>query len=128
MRKKELRSAALVRLNRAGIGRFRLLDLFAGKPLLEQALLGIFFVACGAGALAWVGIVTYAIRVPFHAKSGSLHGWFRANPLNVVFYSEKLTPKGLVLRRRLLLSVSCFVGCVAVGVICGLVLKYLTHS
>ena len=105
-----------------------MLDFFSGKPLLEQVLLGIFFVACSAGALAWLATAIYSIRVPFHAKAGSLHGWFRANPLNVVFYSEKLTPKGLVLRKRLLLSAGCFVGCCAVGAIAGLILKYLTHN
>jgi hypothetical protein len=102
-----------------------LLDLFAGKPLFEQVLLGIFLVACGAGTLAWLAIVVYAIRVPFHAKSGNLHGWFRVNPLNAVIYSEKLTPKGLVLRKRLLTSVACFLGCWTVGVLAGLILKYL---
>ncbi|GAB4354267.1 MAG: hypothetical protein Kow00114_03920 [Kiloniellaceae bacterium] len=75
-----------------------------------------------------MAIILYAIRVPFHAKSGSLHGWFRANPLNAIFYSEKLTPKGLVLRKRLLMSAACFAGCWAIGVVSGLILKYLTQS
>lgn len=105
-----------------------LIEMFAGKPLVQQVLLGIFTLACGLGVVAWLATVVYAIRVPFHAKSGSLHGWFRANPFNVVFYSDKLTPKGLVLRRRLLLSVGCFVGSLAVGVLAGLILKYLTQS
>lgn len=105
-----------------------LIDMFADKPLLQQVLLGIFTLACGLGVVAWFAMITYAIRVPFHAKSGSLHGWFRLNPFNVVFFSDKLTAKGLLMRRRLLISAGCFLGFWALGALSGLVLKFLTQT
>ena len=103
-----------------------LIEMFAGKSLLEQVFLGIFVLAWGLGVVAWLATVVYAIRVPFHAKSGSLHGWFRFNPFNVVFFSDKLTAKGLLIRRRLLISAGCFLGFWALGALSGLALKSLT--
>jgi len=70
-------------------------------------------VAWWLGALSWISAVIHAIRVPFNAKPGSLRGWLKFNPLNVVFFSDKLTPKGLAMRKRLIVSISVFLICVA---------------
>ena len=96
-----------------------------GLPPLQRMFVSIFTLVCGLGVLAWFAIVIHAIRVPFNAKPGSLSGWLKVNPLNVVFDSDKLTPKGLVMRKRLLISVTCFFACLALGALSGLIAKAL---
>lgn len=102
-------------------------DLINMPPLLRFLAI-VFLLACVLGALSWLAIVAYSIRLPFHAKSGSLHGWLRFNPFNVVFFKDKLTPKGLVLRRRLLISVGCFVGFWGLGMVAGLLAKSVAQT
>jgi hypothetical protein len=105
-----------------------LLEDLIGMPLLQQVFVGIFALAWGLGVLSWLAIVIYALRIPFNAKPGSLHGWLKFNPLNVAFFSGKLTPKGVVMRKRLLISAGCFFVCLAVGALSGVIAKALTQG
>jgi hypothetical protein len=84
-----------------------------------------FILTVVAGFVAALAVIYYSIRLPYQGKSENLQGWFRLNPLNAVFTPAKLSPKGIVLRRRLLISVGCFVVCLALGVILGLIAKAL---
>lgn len=84
-----------------------------------------FIMTVVTGLLAGLATVYYSIRLPFHGASENLHGWFRLNPLNAIFHPGKLTPKGLVLRKRLLFAAGTFFACVALGVILGLAAKAL---
>jgi len=102
-------------------------DLINMPPLLRFLAI-IFLLSWALGVMSWFAIVAYSIRLPFHAKSGSLHGWLRFNPFNVVFFKDKLTPKGLVLRKRLLMSVGCFVGFCGLGALSGLLAKSLAQT
>jgi hypothetical protein len=87
-----------------------------------------FILATVAGVVAGLATVYYSIRLPFHGKSENQHGWFRFNPFNAVFAPARLSPKGLVLRRRLLISIGCFVACVALGALLGLIAKALASG
>jgi hypothetical protein len=46
----------------------------------------------------------------------------------VAFFSDKLTPKGVVMRKRLLISAGCFFVCLAVGALSGVIAKALTQG
>ncbi len=111
--------------NANGSGRRRLFEEIMGLPPLQRIFVGTFILFWGLGVLSWLATMIYAIRIPFNAKPGSLRGWLKVNPLNVVFDSDKLTPKGLVMRKRLLISVTCFFACLALGALSGLIAKAL---
>ncbi len=79
-------------------------------------------------ALAWLIAFVSAVCIPFNAVPGSLpkffslrawirpdsfRDWMLLNPMNVIFCSELLTPKGRVLRRVLIISLSVFLACLA---------------
>ena len=100
----------------------------AEMPAAQQAVTIAFMLSAVVGFIAGIGIVIYAIRLPFHGKSENLHGWFRFNPFNAVFAPGKLSPKGLVLRKRLLISVACFLACLLLGVFLGLLAKALAQG
>lgn len=105
-----------------------MLDDLINMPPLLRLLAIVFLLACVLAALSWIAIVAYSVRLPFHAKSGSLHGWLRFNPFNVVLFPGKLTPTGLVLRKRLLISVGCFVGFCGLGTLAGLLAKSMAQT
>jgi len=87
-----------------------------------------FTLVAVAGVVTGLATVYYSIRLPFHGKSENLHGWFRLNPFNAVFQPGKLTAKGLVLRKRLIISAGCFAACVALGVLLGLLARTLAQG
>ena len=91
----------------------------------HQMLVGAFMLIIGLGALSWLATVVYLLRIPFNAKPGSLRGWLKFNPFNVVFYSDKLTPIGLVLRRRLFISACCFLLFWSSAWLFGLIAKFV---
>ena len=96
-----------------------------GLPPLQRMFVGTFILFWGLGVLSWLATMIYAIRIPFNAKPGSLSGWLKVNPLNVVFDSDKLTPKGLAMRKRLLISAACFFASLALGVLSYLIAMVL---
>ena len=82
-------------------------------------LFSIALVSLLAGAI-------YFFRIPFNTVSGgrpkffnlracfspdSFREWVLANPFNVVFYSDLLTPKGRRLRRRVVICYTIFIVC-----------------
>ena len=87
-----------------------------------------FLLTVVAGAIAGLALIVYAIRLPHHGAAENLHGWFRLNPFNAVFQPGKLTPQGLVLRKRLMIAAGCFVACCAVGAMLGLIAKGLAQG
>ena len=79
-------------------------------------------------ALAWLTAFVSGLCIPFYAVPGSLpnfvslrawfqpdsfRNWMLLNPMNVVFCGELLTPKGRILRRVLVISLSVFLACLA---------------
>jgi len=94
----------------------------------QQLRGGVLLLLSLLALLSWLSIVVHAIRIPLNALRGSrpkarglrawikpdsFRDWMLLNPLNVVLFSDMLTPKGLVLRRRLVISAGVFIGCVA---------------
>jgi len=88
-------------------------------------LLALFVACCAAGFGAWlVGLVSLR-QLPFNAKPGSITGWLRFNPLNVMLYTEKLTARGLVIRRRAFIALTVFVSAIVVGFAIGGIAKLI---
>ncbi|WP_422366762.1 hypothetical protein [Pelagibius sp.] len=103
-----------------------MLEELMGLPPLQRFIAEAFDWFWFLGALlSWLAAIVYWIRVPFNAEPGSLRGWLRFNPLSVVFYGERLTPKGLLMRKRLLISVVCFCAFLALSALSGMVAKVL---
>jgi hypothetical protein len=64
---------------------------------------------------AWLVAAVALVQLPFNAKPNSITGWLRFNPLNVMLYTDKLTARGVTIRRRLFLAVAVFVASILVG-------------
>ncbi|MEO3428603.1 hypothetical protein AAFN88_07075 [Pelagibius sp. CAU 1746] len=90
------------------------------RQLLPLALLAL-------ALLAWLVIIVSALCIPFNAVPGtypkvfSLRNWFKPdsfqdwmllNRLNVIFYSDLLTPRGRFFRKCLFAAVATFVMCI----------------
>ena len=95
---------------------------------MRQLIRGMSLVAWWLGVLSWLSVVVHAIRVPFNAQPGSLRGWLKLNPLNVVFFGDKLTPRGLVMRKRLIVSVVVFLACVANIMVAAHIIEVLSQA
>lgn len=93
---------------------------------LRQALGHWLFIA---GGLAWLIAFVSAACIPFNAVPGSLpkffslrawlqpdsfRDWMLLNPMNVIFCGELLTPRGRMLRKVLVISLSVFLACMAI--------------
>jgi hypothetical protein len=100
------------RLNTGAKERRRLIEYLTNPENMRHLIQGMSLLAWGGGVLSWLSLVVHAIRVPFNAKPGSLRGWLKFNPLNVIFFGEKLTPKGLAMRKRAVISLIVFLACV----------------
>lgn len=95
-----------------------MLETLANLTLVPRIFVALFLACCFAAVPFWLASVIYALRIPFNAKPNSIQGWLRLNPLNLVFYGDRLTPKGLLLRKRMLVSVGGFLACLALGSVC----------
>jgi len=95
-----------------------LLETLANLPPLPQVFVVLFLVCCFAAVPFWLATAVYMLRIPFNAKPDSIQGWLRLNPLNLVFYGDRLTPKGLLLRKRMIISVGGFFASLALGSVC----------
>lgn len=94
------------------------LEIFANLAPLPRAFVILFAAFCFAALPFWLATMIYMLRIPFNAEPDSLQGWLRLNPLNLVFYGDKLTPKGHLLRKRLVISAGGFIACLALGTVC----------
>ncbi|WP_299394670.1 hypothetical protein [Pelagibius sp.] len=92
---------------------------FSKLDVLGQILLGGFLISCVIGFFAWCAVMMTATLLPFNTVPGAIRGWLRLNPLNVIFYGDLLTPRGLALRRWLLRAVLIFFGALALGAALG---------
>jgi hypothetical protein len=95
-----------------------LLETFANLPPLPRVFVALFLACCFAAISFWLAAAIYMLRIPFNAKPDSIQGWLRLNPLNLMFYSDRLTSKGLLLRKRMMISVGGFLASLAVGSVC----------
>jgi hypothetical protein len=77
---------------------------------------------------AWLVGVISLIQLPFNAKPASITGWLRLNPLNVMLYTDKLTPRGLAIRRRMFIALIVFVSAILAGLGTGGVAKVIGSS
>ena len=87
-------------------------------PPLPRIFAALFAVFCFAAVPFWLATAIYMLRIPFNAKPDSIQGWLRLNPLNLMFYGARLTQKGLLIRKRMMISVGGFIASVALGCVC----------
>ncbi len=97
-----------------------LVVIFAKLDPFGQVFFGVFLLSIMVGVCAWCVTVVTWILLPFNAVPGAIKGWLRLNPLNIVFYSELLTPRGLTLRRWFIRAVLGFLGAIAIASVFGM--------
>jgi hypothetical protein len=82
---------------------------------VQMTLVGLFVVSVAVGVIAWLVAAVALVQLPFNAKRNSITGWLRFNPLNVMLYTDKLTARGVAIRRRLFVAVAVFVASILAG-------------
>ncbi|WP_193367649.1 hypothetical protein [Pelagibius marinus] len=95
-----------------------MLEVLADLPPVPRVFVVLFAVFCFAAVPFWLAAAIYMLRIPFNAKPDSIQGWLRLNPLNLMFYGDRLTPKGLLLRKRMMISAGGFFASLALGSVC----------
>ena len=93
--------------------------------LARGAVVTLFAVCLALGVTAWPVAAISLIQLPFNTKPNSITGWLRFNPLNVIFDSEKLTPRGLAIRRRLIVALGLFLSALLAALVSGLIAKLI---
>ena len=86
-------------------------------------LVAAFSTSCVVGIIAWIFVVYSLVRLPFNAKPTQRPWMVTLNPLNVAFYPELLTPRGLAIRRRLGKAVFVFFLALILAAAIGLLAK-----
>jgi hypothetical protein len=82
---------------------------------VQMTVVGLFVVSVAVGVIAWLVAAVALVQLPFNAKPNSITGWLRFNPLNVMLYTDKLTARGVAIRRRLFVAVAVFVASILAG-------------
>ena len=98
---------------------------FPEQALFAQVMFVIFLLSIAVGFCAWCVAAVTIVLIPFNAIPGAIKGGFRLNPLNVVFYTSLLTPRGLKLRKWLIGAVLTFLGAVGTGIAIGMLAQVL---
>ncbi len=82
-------------------------------------------VACAysIAAIAWIVAVTNLFRAIAHRRPGipAWHRRFAYFPPNIIFFSDLLTDRGRICRKRFTLSALTFVAALALGLVVSLI-------
>lgn len=82
---------------------------YSAASLIKKISLIVFLTSCLTVFASLLSGAILLVLIPFNAVPGSIKGGLAANPLNIVFFGELLTPLGKRLRTWLirLLFVLC---------------------
>jgi hypothetical protein len=83
----------------------------------------IFAAGCIFGVSAWICALILLVIIPFNTIGKSNKLMIRLNPLNYVFYSSELTPKGLKIRRYFFISIAIFLLSILLSAGSGLIMQ-----
>jgi hypothetical protein len=75
----------------------------------------LFGASWATGLTAWLVAVASLLQLPFNAESNALTGWLRFNPFNEMLLPDKLTARGLIIRRLFFVAVGVSVSAVLAG-------------
>ncbi len=85
------------------------------------------FVYLGAAAFVWCGIIYYMFRTVMLRKKGvDLWRGTAYNPFNILLFSSKLTNKGLIARKKMLICFFVFIGMVLLPIMLSNLLRFFT--
>ena len=76
---------------------------------VRLALPALFVLCFGVGVIAWLVAAVSLVQLPFNAKPNS-------RTYGLLFFTDKLTPRGLAIRRRLLIAVAVFLASVLASI------------
>ena len=70
----------------------------------DTVQLALHALCLGVGVIAWLVVAVSVVQLPFNAEP---------NSYGLLFFTDKLTPRGRAIRRRLLIAVAVFLASVA---------------
>jgi hypothetical protein len=98
------------------------------QKMISFMLVSLFVLALAVGIIAWLTLVWKFVQIPFNLKPGLSIWSSGANPFNVIFNSDSLTPKGVQLLKQSGIALMVFITACIAGVVFGLAVYWFASG